>query len=31
LKELGWNGAFPHGMFSGCDHSSNEHNESSAQ
>ena len=31
LKELGWNGAFPHGMFSGCDHSSNEHSEKPAQ
>jgi gluconate 2-dehydrogenase gamma chain len=27
LKELGWNGTFPHGMFPGCDHSANEHNE----
>jgi len=26
LKELGWNGTFPHGMFSGCDHSAGEHN-----
>lgn len=26
LKELGWDGTFPHGMFSGCDHSANEHN-----
>jgi gluconate 2-dehydrogenase gamma chain len=31
LKELGWDGAFPHGMFSGCDHSADEHSEKSAQ
>ena len=26
LKELGWDGSFPHGVFSGCDHSGAEHN-----
>jgi gluconate 2-dehydrogenase gamma chain len=26
LKELGWDGSFPHGLFSGCDHSGSEHN-----
>jgi gluconate 2-dehydrogenase gamma chain len=31
LKELGWDGAFPHGMFAGCDHSADEHSEKSAQ
>jgi gluconate 2-dehydrogenase gamma chain len=31
LKELGWDGAFPHGTFSGCDHSADEHSEKSAQ
>jgi gluconate 2-dehydrogenase gamma chain len=31
LKELGWNGTFPHGMFLGCDHSENEHNEGSSK
>jgi gluconate 2-dehydrogenase gamma chain len=31
LKELGWDGAFPHGVFSGCDHSANEHNAKSSQ
>ncbi len=25
LKELGWDGTFPHGMFSGCDHAREEH------
>jgi gluconate 2-dehydrogenase gamma chain len=25
LKELGWDGSFPHGVFSGCDHSAAEH------
>jgi Gluconate 2-dehydrogenase subunit 3 len=25
LKELGWDGSFPHGTFSGCDHSADEH------
>lgn len=31
LKELGWNGTFPHGMFPGCDHSGNQHNEGPSQ
>jgi hypothetical protein len=31
LKELGWDGAFPHGMFSGCDHSASEHNPKATQ
>jgi hypothetical protein len=25
LKEIGWDGTFPHGQFSGCGHSSEEH------
>lgn len=25
LKELGWDGTFPHGVFSGCEHSGSEH------
>lgn len=25
LKELGWDGTFPHGVFSGCEHSGTEH------
>lgn len=28
LKEIGWNGSFPHGVFSGCAHSAGEHHES---
>jgi glucoside 3-dehydrogenase (cytochrome c) hitch-hiker subunit len=31
LKELGWSGTFPHGVFSGCDHSGNEHSEGPAK
>lgn len=25
LKELGWDGTFPHGVFTGCEHAPNEH------
>ena len=31
LKELGWDGSFPHGAFSGCEHSDHEHAEHSTQ
>ena len=31
LKELGWDGTFPHGVFSGCDHSPGEHAPKSGQ
>jgi Gluconate 2-dehydrogenase subunit 3 len=27
LKELGWDGSFPHGVFSGCEHAGNDHQE----
>ncbi len=27
LKELGWDGSFPHGVFAGCEHASHEHPE----
>ena len=27
LKEIGWDGTFPHGVFSGCGHSANEYPE----
>lgn len=28
LKELGWDGSFPHGQFSGCDHADGSHSAS---
>lgn len=28
LKEIGWDGSFPHGLFSGCGHASGEHDQS---
>jgi hypothetical protein len=28
LKEIGWDGTFPHGVFSGCQHSEGEHSKS---
>lgn len=28
LKEIGWDGSFPHGVFSGCGHSASEHEQS---